>query len=936
MTQQIIDRVKETTATVGAGALALAGAAIGYRTFASVCGVNDTCYYAIEGVNLDGTLTGEWETGFGTYSGVNTLTRTTVLASSNANNPVVFSAGTKQVWIDMPAAQILGLAKLSGASFTGELGVMAAAATDAALTAGIPSGTGTTLHGFKSDLTAPATATAALYGTKHVLRTAAAAFTLAAAVFFSASSLAKGAASAITTVKGFEASNAIVNDVGGSTTYGFWSDINKPATAAAYQLYMAGSAPSFFGGEVGVCKAPSSDKSVCIGAPSSAGTQLFGVVQSWNAASTATGGVTGYYSDLGTAAAAFTTAGIIHFSAANVTKGAGSTITAVYGFVAQAAIAQGASNYGFYSALNAAVGTYSFYSVGSAQSYLAGGLGLGTTANTVDIPLRIGQTGNATGTTQYGVLNAITGNAAGTTALYGIDSQLATANSAYTCNSLVHFYAHSTTRGAASTLSNAFGFAVDTSLAAAANNYAFWSNVASATNTYQLYMGGTALNYINGNLAVNVGPITSVAVYAGFPNTAGVQAAGFQNSPTVPATCTNLYYGFVVNVSTVPAAFTLSTLAFFEANSTSLGAGSAISTVIGYRVNNAIVVAGATTYGFFSGINAATNTYQLYMSGTAHSFFGGNVGISFVPQADQTLSIGPSIGTGAVKYGSLFSGTVPSTTTNTSYSYYSDHNTQAAAFTLTSLVHFKANATVKGAGSTITSLYGFYAANAIAVGSNNYGFYSDINTASNTYQLYMAGSALSYFGGPLLVISGQGASKDLVTIGGANAHPSDQLSSAVVWIDVRGPTTMTSNLYGVLSTLRTTAAAYVLTNVNHFQASQTVLGAGSTIGSVRGFFASNNIVAAGAAIYGFYSDIAAASSVYQLYMGGSGRSAFGGPVYHAQDNSTVQAVSALWQGTGVPNNANGSNGDFYLRGDTPGTANQRLYVKSAGAWVGIV
>lgn len=44
---------------------------------------------------------------------------------------------------------------------------------------------------------------------------------------------------------------------------------------------------------------------------------------------------------------------------------------------------------------------------------------------------------------------------------------------------------------------------------------------------------------------------------------------------------------------------------------------------------------------------------------------------------------------------------------------------------------------------------------------------------------------------------------------------------------------------------------------------------------------------------------------------------------------------ALYGGTGAPPNGNGSNGDFFLRTDTPGTANQRLYVKSAGVWVGI-
>ncbi len=46
--------------------------------------------------------------------------------------------------------------------------------------------------------------------------------------------------------------------------------------------------------------------------------------------------------------------------------------------------------------------------------------------------------------------------------------------------------------------------------------------------------------------------------------------------------------------------------------------------------------------------------------------------------------------------------------------------------------------------------------------------------------------------------------------------------------------------------------------------------------------------------------------------------------------------SALYSGSGVPASGLGANGDFYFRTDTPGTANQRLYVKSAGAWSGIL
>lgn len=45
--------------------------------------------------------------------------------------------------------------------------------------------------------------------------------------------------------------------------------------------------------------------------------------------------------------------------------------------------------------------------------------------------------------------------------------------------------------------------------------------------------------------------------------------------------------------------------------------------------------------------------------------------------------------------------------------------------------------------------------------------------------------------------------------------------------------------------------------------------------------------------------------------------------------------NAIWLGSGVPSASNGSNGDLYIRYDTPGTTSQRLYMKSAGAWVAL-
>jgi hypothetical protein len=99
----LADRVKETTSSTGTTAITLAGAATGYQTFSSAVGDANTTYYTIAdqtGAN--------WEVGIGTYTtSGNTLSRDTVLASSNAGNLVAFTAGVKDVFISYPAERAL-------------------------------------------------------------------------------------------------------------------------------------------------------------------------------------------------------------------------------------------------------------------------------------------------------------------------------------------------------------------------------------------------------------------------------------------------------------------------------------------------------------------------------------------------------------------------------------------------------------------------------------------------------------------------------------------------------------------------------------------------------------------------------------------------------------------------------------------------------------
>lgn len=94
----IADRVRETSTSTGTGSVTLAGAVTGYQTFASVLTSSDTTYYTIADQGGSG-----WEVGIGTFTSPSTLARTTVLSSSNAGSLVNFTAGTKDVFITLPA-----------------------------------------------------------------------------------------------------------------------------------------------------------------------------------------------------------------------------------------------------------------------------------------------------------------------------------------------------------------------------------------------------------------------------------------------------------------------------------------------------------------------------------------------------------------------------------------------------------------------------------------------------------------------------------------------------------------------------------------------------------------------------------------------------------------------------------------------------------------
>lgn len=93
------DGVKDTSTTTGTGTYTLSGTAPnGYQNW-SVLGDGNSAYY--RAYDLTG---GGWEEGIGTYTASGTtLSRDTILASSNSGSAVSWSAGTRQVTLTCPA-----------------------------------------------------------------------------------------------------------------------------------------------------------------------------------------------------------------------------------------------------------------------------------------------------------------------------------------------------------------------------------------------------------------------------------------------------------------------------------------------------------------------------------------------------------------------------------------------------------------------------------------------------------------------------------------------------------------------------------------------------------------------------------------------------------------------------------------------------------------
>ena len=243
----------------------------------------------------------------------------------------------------------------------------------------------------------------------------------------------------------------------------------------------------------------------------------------------------------------------------------------------------------------------------------AGNVGIGSTTIT-NTALRISK--NITGSnSSYALYLDGSAQADVTSNAFGIRTNLATQATSFTLPNLFHFNANQGTFGAGSTVTNQFGFTVDSSLTGATNNYGFYGNIASGTGRWNLYMSGTANNYMAGNVGIGTtAPLTALNV-----NGTGGELIRISVTADV-ATIQEPALGFATGVTNTHPATKISALEFDASDSRASmlfytrDTNSDVAPTERMRIDSSgNVGVGTTAPQQRLGVKPATNVPQLYL-----------------------------------------------------------------------------------------------------------------------------------------------------------------------------------------------------------------------------------------------------------------------------------------------------------------------------------
>lgn len=291
------------------------------------------------------------------------------------------------------------------------------------------------------------------------------------------------------------------------------------------------------------------------------------------------------------------------------------------------------------------IDTGTLITLGSNTNISSGGLGIGNTSLTgINIRISSNLIGGAISSpgVAISVHNASTIQSDVNVAYWAFNSQPTTATAAFTLSTVTHYQARFIVLGSGSAVTNQYGFFAANELTQAVNNYGFYGDIASGTNRWNLYMNGTANNYVAGAFGIGRTSLPNMSLGIDRNITGGTVAYGVFNGGTIQSdvTSTGIYY--TTSASTAATTFTLNNLVHYSVVQSTFGAGSTVTTQTGFLVNASLV--GATNnWGFRGAIPLGANRFNLYMDGTASNYLEGDTSIGTTTLGTATkLTVGGS------------------------------------------------------------------------------------------------------------------------------------------------------------------------------------------------------------------------------------------------------------------------------------------------------
>lgn len=167
----------------------------------------------------------------------------------------------------------------------------------------------------------------------------------------------------------------------------------------------------------------------------------------------------------------------------------------------------------------------------------------------------------------------------------------------------------------------------------------------------------------------------------------------------------------------------------------------------------------------------------------------------------------------ATSYANYTVNQIQSDVTTQAAGYSTSLSTQAAAFTLPTLIHYNASQGALGAGSSITSQVAYYVQSNLTGATNNFGFYGNIPAGTGRWNLYMAGNAANYIGGNLGVATTTPIAKLQVGSASASAWGSISPMLFVSGTAIDNSTATGATVSGITTT-QFTLGPHVLTAAN--------------------------------------------------------------------------------------------------------------------------